>query len=163
MMALLPHRRLGKMTVHNIAVVFAPVLFYIHGHKGQKILKEVELQVCSASVLCLLVHNYKTLWNIPADILAQVRFVNEQRLNGHRSKDRKDIVKMLAAKPTNSGVLAALPTNNRLIWVPPNPNNLRAVVIITKDGLDIEGVQIFDHTTSNTILENMKLPTRCTT
>ena len=37
----------NKMSFGNLAVVFAPTLFYMPGHKGQKMLKEVELQVCT--------------------------------------------------------------------------------------------------------------------
>ena len=35
----------NKMGIANLAVVFAPSLFYVRGHKGQKMLKEVEMQV----------------------------------------------------------------------------------------------------------------------
>ncbi len=39
------------MGLSNLAVVFAPTLFYIRGHKGEMMLKEVEIQVSTATTL----------------------------------------------------------------------------------------------------------------
>jgi hypothetical protein len=36
---------INKMGLTNLAVVFAPTLFYIRGQKGELMLKEVEMQV----------------------------------------------------------------------------------------------------------------------
>ncbi len=41
----------NKMSLSNLAVVFAPTLFYIRGHKGEQMLKEVEIQVSTATTL----------------------------------------------------------------------------------------------------------------
>ena len=35
----------NKMSISNLAVVFAPTLFYVRGLKGEQMLKEIELQV----------------------------------------------------------------------------------------------------------------------
>eukprot|EP00051_Salpingoeca_urceolata_P006400 m.84682 g.84682 ORF g.84682 m.84682 type:complete len:577 (-) comp14814_c0_seq1:400-2130(-) len=76
----------NKMGVANLAVVFAPTLFFIQGQKGQKMLKEVELQVSTASTLKTLLEHNKKLWNVPPDIIAQIRFVNESRVTGRKQR-----------------------------------------------------------------------------
>ena len=54
----------NKMTVTNLSVVFAPTLFYVPGQKGQKMLKEVELQVSTAASLRVMLENHHLLWNV---------------------------------------------------------------------------------------------------
>lgn len=54
----------NKMGISNLAVVFAPSLFFVRGQKGQKMLKEVEMQVTTANALKLLITHYKTLWSV---------------------------------------------------------------------------------------------------
>eukprot|EP00042_Codosiga_hollandica_P052716 m.674779 g.674779 ORF g.674779 m.674779 type:complete len:66 (+) comp58551_c0_seq64:1043-1240(+) len=43
------------MGLANLAVVFAPTLFYIKGHKGEKMLQEVEIQVSTATTLQIMI------------------------------------------------------------------------------------------------------------
>ena len=54
----------NKMTVTNLAVVFAPTLFYVRGQKWQKMLKEVDTQVSTAAALRIMLDNNETLWNV---------------------------------------------------------------------------------------------------
>jgi hypothetical protein len=46
------------------AVVFAPTLFFIRGSKGQQMLKEVEMQVTTASTLKIMLQNHEILWDV---------------------------------------------------------------------------------------------------
>jgi hypothetical protein len=56
---------LSKLTwVDVTAVVFAPTLFYIRGSKGQQMLKEVEMQVTTASTLKTMLLNHDKIWNV---------------------------------------------------------------------------------------------------
>jgi len=153
----------NMMTIANLTVVFAPTLFYVSGKKGQEMSKkEVDATMmklkANAAVLHVLLEHHDVLWNVPSDILAQMRFVIEQRQRGYSATDRKDIIKLLAGKPAASTSPAA--SGVRVMWVQPNAQKLRAVIMITKDGLNIEGIQVFDQTTVGSILENMKLSVR---
>jgi hypothetical protein len=56
--------KVNKMGFANLAVVFAPTLFYIRGQKGQKMLKEVEMQVSTATTLRIMLENHQQLWNV---------------------------------------------------------------------------------------------------
>jgi hypothetical protein len=52
------------MDAMNLAVVFAPTMFYIKGKKGQMMLKEVEMQVTSASTLKVMISSYEELFQV---------------------------------------------------------------------------------------------------
>lgn len=85
------------MSVANLAVVFAPTLFYVRGVKGQQMLKEVEMQISTASVLKRLLECYNSLWTLPTDIVAQLRFLNEA-YPGRKPSKTKEVKKILADK-----------------------------------------------------------------
>ncbi len=55
---------LNKMSTSNLAVVFAPTLFYIQGAKGDQMLKEVEIQVSTASTLRVMIEAGPQLWKV---------------------------------------------------------------------------------------------------
>jgi hypothetical protein len=59
--------------VANLAVVFAPSLFFVQGSTGDKIMREVQLQVQAASCMKLLITHQDKLWNVPVDTMAQLR------------------------------------------------------------------------------------------
>lgn len=46
------------------SVVFAPTLFFIRGSKGQQMLKEVEMQITTASTLKIMLENHEQLWDV---------------------------------------------------------------------------------------------------
>ena len=54
----------NKMSLSNLAVVFAPTLFYIRGHKGELMLKEIEIQVSTATTLKLMIEFHEQLLNV---------------------------------------------------------------------------------------------------
>lgn len=54
----------NKMGIANLAVVFAPTLFYVRGLKGEQMLKEIELQVSSAATLTVMMENARELWSV---------------------------------------------------------------------------------------------------
>lgn len=57
----------NKMGLPNLAVVFAPTLFFMRGQKGQKMLKEVEMQVSTAKTLKALLTNNEELWVVRSE------------------------------------------------------------------------------------------------
>ena len=60
----------NKMNLANLAVVFAPTLFYVKGQKGEKMLKEVEIQVNTATTLKAMIEFHDELWEVGrADIV----------------------------------------------------------------------------------------------
>ncbi|EGD81928.1 hypothetical protein PTSG_02614 [Salpingoeca rosetta] len=97
----------NKMSTRNLAVVFAPTLFYVRGHKGKRMLKEVEIQVTTASTLKLMLENHRKLWEVPADILGQIRFVNESRMSGRKANKPKDLKRLLTER--KSGLFSKAP------------------------------------------------------
>jgi hypothetical protein len=60
------HVRDGDVRSRASAVVFAPTLFYLRGSKGQQMLKEVEIQVTTASTLKKMLENVEQLWIVRA-------------------------------------------------------------------------------------------------
>eukprot|EP00048_Salpingoeca_helianthica_P016801 m.234304 g.234304 ORF g.234304 m.234304 type:complete len:626 (-) comp19545_c0_seq1:19-1896(-) len=161
---------INKMNIANLAVVFAPTLFYVKGHKGQKMLKEVDTQLTTAATLRLMLEHHHVLWNVPADIVAQVRFVNEQRALGRKASRPKDMKRLLsdktkthplttaAAGPVGSGDAAG--RAGRIKWIKDSSEKppLRAAIVVLRDGLPIEDVPVYDTTTARTLLETLKAP-----
>jgi hypothetical protein len=58
------HSDVNKMGLTNLAVVFAPTLFYVRGQKGEKMLKEVEIQISTATTLKLMIEFSDRLWEV---------------------------------------------------------------------------------------------------
>eukprot|EP00041_Stephanoeca_diplocostata_P012079 m.201285 g.201285 ORF g.201285 m.201285 type:complete len:590 (+) comp18800_c0_seq2:469-2238(+) len=108
----------NKMGIANLAVVFAPSLFYIRGHKGQKMLKEVELQVHTAATLRRLLDNQHLLFHIPPYIMAQLRYVREQQRDGRKASNAKDVKKLIrkrrGSESDASGGCGILPPGNHI-------------------------------------------------
>lgn len=73
------HSAVNKMGILNLAVVFAPTLFYVRGHKGDQMIKEVELQVSTASVLQTLLEKNSEIWDVNPGIMHQMRLSNARK------------------------------------------------------------------------------------
>jgi len=94
----------NKMGVSNLAVVFAPSLFFIRGKGGQQIAKEVEMQVSTASALQLLIEKQAILWNVAPSVLAQLRYLHDQKGGGRRTSNAKEVKKLVKMQNRKSGV-----------------------------------------------------------
>eukprot|EP00040_Diaphanoeca_grandis_P030942 m.183985 g.183985 ORF g.183985 m.183985 type:complete len:587 (-) comp32174_c0_seq4:148-1908(-) len=108
----------NKMGVSNLAVVFAPSLFFIRGKGGQQIAKEVEMQVSTASALQLLIEKCSTLWRIPPSVLAQLRYIHDQK-GGRRTSNAKDVKKLVKMQNRKSGAESfdgASVKNDTVVW-----------------------------------------------
>lgn len=92
------HEEVNKMGISNLAVVFAPTLFFVRGQKGQKMLKEVEMQVTTANALKMLIEYQKELWGVPPEIIGQLRYIYEQKRDGRKVASKKDVRKILAGR-----------------------------------------------------------------
>lgn len=155
----------NKMSLANLAVVFAPTLFYIRGQKGQKMLKEVEMQVTTAATLKTMLENNDALWDVPPDILAQIRFVNESRANGRKASKPKDVKRLLTDKKKekkSSGRKmhlapeAAKSSADPVNWVKDSAASppVRALVAVTREGGDtLEGVEVTDVSCAGELLK----------
>jgi hypothetical protein len=131
----------NKMGIANLAVVFAPSLFFIRGHKGQKMLKEVEIQLHTASTLRGLLENADVLWDVPKEILKQLRQLTEHSKGSRKASNAKDVQKMLkkarggkskSAAPMISGELRG---GEHLVWVedPTGKPPVRAKVVVSSE------------------------------
>lgn len=110
----------NKMGIANLAVVFAPSLFYVRGHKGQKMLKEVEMQVSTASTLRLLLERHLILWDVPKSVMGQLRFVRENQKGGRRTSNAKEVKKVVGKKLKKSGgktSTGAMRDTEKIQWV----------------------------------------------
>eukprot|EP00035_Acanthoeca_spectabilis_P001004 m.76892 g.76892 ORF g.76892 m.76892 type:complete len:624 (-) comp10563_c0_seq1:224-2095(-) len=151
-----------KMGIPNLAVVFAPSLFFIRGHKGQKMLKEVEIQVHTASTLRGLLENADVLWDVPKEILKQLRNLTEHSKGSRKASNAKDVQKMLkkvregkskATAPSFGGEMRA---GDRLVWVedPTGKPPIRAKALVSWNGGEKE-VDVYDATTAEELLERL--------
>eukprot|EP00045_Choanoeca_perplexa_P006438 m.54706 g.54706 ORF g.54706 m.54706 type:complete len:568 (+) comp13640_c0_seq1:117-1820(+) len=154
----------NKMTIANLAVVFAPTLFYIRGSKGQQMLKEVEMQVTTASTLKAMLINHDKIWNVPSDIMAQMRFVNDSRRSGAKASKPKELKRLLTErkvttlKPEHSG------QEGMVLWVSDSKASppVRAVTSIIMHSGGVESnVQITELTTAQDILTLTMSPPHC--
>lgn len=140
------HQEANKMGVKNLAVVFAPTLFYVRGQKGQKMLKEVEIQVSTAATLKTLIEFHDVLWNVPVDILAQIRFVNESRQHGRKASKPKDVKRLLTEKQKKAGKKGAEDAvQSTTKWVSDSTENppVMAIISVTKgDGSVLTDVKV---------------------
>ncbi|EDQ92833.1 uncharacterized protein MONBRDRAFT_22004 [Monosiga brevicollis MX1] len=154
----------NKMNIANLAVVFAPTLFFIRGSKGQQMLKEVELQVTTASTLKLMVERYQELWQVPAKLMAQMRYVNESRRAGLKTSNAKELKRLLSDKKLMVPAKPASGHDGTVLWVadskavPP----VRAITtVIANTGEAFPNVQICDDTTTADLLKATHAPPGC--
>mmetsp|Transcript_30860 Transcript_30860/g.80744 ORF Transcript_30860/g.80744 Transcript_30860/m.80744 type:complete len:632 (+) Transcript_30860:241-2136(+) len=150
----------NRMGIANLAVVFAPSLFFIRGTKGQKILKEVDTQVHTASTLRGLLENASVLWHVPKEILKQLRQLNELSKGSRKVSNAKDVQKLL--RKGRGGKGKGLPESpsgerrggERVVWVEDDPGRppIRAKVVVSWDGGSKE-VDIQDATTAADVLK----------
>jgi hypothetical protein len=97
------HESENQMGIPNLAVIFAPSLFFVRGQTGQKMLKEVEAQVVAASCVQTMIQFHHELWDVSHNILAHLRFLTEQSSDGRRkTKSSKDVKKLLLKKKDKS-------------------------------------------------------------
>eukprot|EP00911_Craspedida_sp_UC1_P000071 UC1_evm1s60 len=177
------HSDQNKMGLANLAVVFAPTLFYVRGSKGQKMLKEVAMQVTTAATLKKMLEYNATLWDVPADILAQVRFMNEsqgtqagrrsgkalreKRRGGSKDK-KKDKKRAAAAGPAAAAIGATAAStvswcdslcvaqDTLVQWVNDSAATppVRAIVCVTlMSGEKKSGIEATDFTSARDVLE----------
>lgn len=143
----------NKMGIPNLAVVFAPSLFFIRGHKGQKMLKEVEIQVHTASTLRGLLENADVLWDVPKEILKQLRNLTEHSKGSRKASNAKDVQKMLkkvregkskATAPSFGGEMRA---GDRLVWVedPTGKPPIRAKALVSAHPLSRVSFLLHSH------------------
>eukprot|EP00039_Didymoeca_costata_P019050 m.336035 g.336035 ORF g.336035 m.336035 type:complete len:585 (+) comp17739_c0_seq1:140-1894(+) len=147
----------NKMGISNLAVVFAPSLFFVRGQKGQKMLKEVEMQVTTANALKLLITHYKTLWSVPPEIIGQHRFINEQGRNGKRISTKKGVEKLLKEGMKggkDSKPEATQSKSAHVTWIKDSKANppIVATVVIQLPHNSSKSVNIHSHTTSLDVL-----------
>ena len=95
---------------------------------------------------------------VPPDIIAQVRYVNEQRAVGRKASRPKDMKRILSEKKllVKPEVLAA--TGLRVRWVEQSSETppVRAIVTVMKDGVDVD-LPITDWTTTAHVLQVSKV------
>eukprot|EP00730_Choanoeca_flexa_P017148 TRINITY_DN8215_c0_g1_i2.p1 TRINITY_DN8215_c0_g1~~TRINITY_DN8215_c0_g1_i2.p1 ORF type:complete len:569 (+),score=121.02 TRINITY_DN8215_c0_g1_i2:102-1808(+) len=153
----------NKMTVANLAVVFAPTLFYMRGSKGQQMLKEVELQVTTASTLKTMLLNHDKIWHIPGDMMAQMRFVNDSRRSGAKASKPKQLKRLLTEKKLSPPKDRA-GQEGMVLWVSDSKAKppVRAVTsVIMHSGAVEANVQITELTTADDILKLTHSPPGC--
>ena len=148
----------NKMGVPNLAVVFAPSLFFVKGSKGQKMLKEVEAQVVAASCVKMMITHHDDLWVVSPDVLAKVRFLTEQNGGGKKSSSAK--LKKLLKKREASTDLLDLTQNERdtkyTFWVVDNTvGGTVAQVVITRPDESTKKLNIKNDDTVQTILDDV--------
>jgi len=148
----------NKMGVPNLAVVFAPSLFFVKGAKGQKMLKEVEAQVVAASCVKMMITHHDVLWTVSPDILAKVRFLTEQS-GGKRGSRAKDVKKLLKKKEASSdslpvGTKCESDNTEYTTWV--SDGDVVAQVRVTlDDGAKTKKVNVKKDDTAQTVLESV--------
>eukprot|EP00055_Hartaetosiga_balthica_P003232 m.7056 g.7056 ORF g.7056 m.7056 type:complete len:568 (-) comp2695_c0_seq1:54-1757(-) len=154
----------NKMGVSNLAVVFAPTLFYVRGGKGKQMLKEVEMQVTTASTLKLMIENRERIWEIPAETLAQLRFVNTSRNSGRKADKPKHLKRLLSERklgvavkkfPSPKDVMVKWVTDSRA-----NPPVVATISVIGTTGNVIPDLEITETTTCGDILKHLELPSQ---
>lgn len=149
----------NKMGVPNLAVVFAPSLFFVKGAKGQKMLKEVEAQVVAASCVKMMITHHEVLWTVSPDILAKVRFLTEQSGGGKRGSRAKDVKKLLKKKEASSdslpvGIKCETDNTEYTTWVA--DGDILAVVRVTlDDGAVTKKLNVKKDDTVQTVLEGV--------
>eukprot|EP00053_Salpingoeca_punica_P008463 m.75957 g.75957 ORF g.75957 m.75957 type:complete len:600 (-) comp14617_c0_seq2:588-2387(-) len=152
----------NKMPYTNLAVVFAPSMFYFRGHKGQEVLNEVKLQVSMASTLRNLFENYREIWNIPPDIMAQIRFVNERRSSSKKPSKPKEVKRILTdRKPKPKGKEPGLLHGADVAARTDSPDGsaVRAVVSVTLQNGSVRGdVKVMDDTTVGSVATLLNVP-----
>eukprot|EP00043_Microstomoeca_roanoka_P009686 m.92253 g.92253 ORF g.92253 m.92253 type:complete len:561 (+) comp14659_c1_seq2:121-1803(+) len=154
------HSGVNKMGTANLAVVFAPTLFYVRGHKGKRMLKEVEIQVTTASTLKLMLENHEKLWEVPNDIMAQIRFVNESRLSGRKANKPKDLKRLLTER--KSGLVKATKCQELMVeWVAQSDKKPRVearVSVLGATGEVQPQLEVTELTTCSDILKMTHTP-----
>eukprot|EP00730_Choanoeca_flexa_P017147 TRINITY_DN8215_c0_g1_i1.p1 TRINITY_DN8215_c0_g1~~TRINITY_DN8215_c0_g1_i1.p1 ORF type:complete len:277 (+),score=33.83 TRINITY_DN8215_c0_g1_i1:17-847(+) len=146
-----------------ISVVFAPTLFYMRGSKGQQMLKEVELQVTTASTLKTMLLNHDKIWHIPGDMMAQMRFVNDSRRSGAKASKPKQLKRLLTEKKLSPPKDRA-GQEGMVLWVSDSKAKppVRAVTsVIMHSGAVEANVQITELTTADDILKLTHSPPGC--
>jgi len=158
----------NKMGIPALAVVFAPSLFFVRGKLGQKMLEKVEMQVTSANSVKMLLTHHDKLWNLPEDILVQLRFVTELRVSGAKANKAKDVKKLLEAnasgkdvrkrsKAPSKEVLAAAKLDGPPVeWVTNSPDSppVEAIVSVGMRG-NMKKVNIYANSTARTVLADL--------
>lgn len=148
----------NKMGVANLAVVFAPSLFYVRGQKGQKMLKEVEMQVHTASTLQLMLERHRVLWNIPQSIMGQLRFLREYQKGGRRTSNAKEVKKVVVKKMKKKGGLEQVSQQRdteKIKWVANStatPPVMATVSIKLMDGSMLK-LDVTESTNSRNVVE----------
>lgn len=144
----------NKMGIANLSVVFAPSLFFIRGQKGARILKEVEIQVHTASTLRGLLENADALWDVPKEILKQLRHLNESSKGQRKASNAKDVQKLL--KKVRGQLTGGPRTTERLIWVEGDSGKppVRAKVKVSWNGGEKQ-VDVTDTTTVSDVLQSV--------
>eukprot|EP01147_Barroeca_monosierra_P007412 gene7412-524_t len=154
------HSSINKMGLANLAVVFAPTLFYVHGTKGRQMLKEVEMQVTTASTLKLMLEHHAELWEVPNDILAQIRFVNESRMSGRKATKPKDLKRLLTEHKAGAFKTSKAP-ELMLQWVydsPKKPPVEALVSVIGPTGEVLPPIEVNERTACRDILKTTNTP-----
>lgn len=148
----------NKMGVPNLAVVFAPSLFFVKGSKGQKMLKEVEAQVVAASCVKMMIAHHDDLWTVSPDILAKVRFLTEQS-GGGKKGSRAKLKKLLKKKEASSDSLTVTKSETDTeytFWVADDAGGgTVAQVVVTRPDESTRKLNVKKDDTVQTILDGV--------
>jgi Rho GTPase-activating protein 18/28/40 len=172
----------NKMGLSNLSVVFAPTLFFVRGQKGEKMLKEVEIQVSSATTTQMLIEFHESLFKVswhrcncggawystskpsswaslsqmrtasllqvPAEIMGQLRLLNEMTRIRKASKGQKKTLFSRAKKVDSI-------EEPKILWVTSSTQSppVRATVPIRLSvSEETINLPLFDHSTAQDVL-----------
>eukprot|EP00042_Codosiga_hollandica_P052714 m.674673 g.674673 ORF g.674673 m.674673 type:complete len:189 (+) comp58551_c0_seq50:1043-1609(+) len=133
------------MGLANLAVVFAPTLFYIKGHKGEKMLQEVEIQVSTATTLQIMIDFHEIFAKVPADIVGQLRLLNEMEMSRSRKPAKGSRIPFFGRAKSKTHLVDCPKTR----WVESSTETPAVRALITLTVLsrpDMESVKISDNT-----------------